>query len=268
MCMFNDTVDDVSSTNLFACLDTTRTRQLLIYSNNVDNKIQSNAMVLPVPHPDSVVFHDMTTVSNFFLDLQKCFYKLPSRGYDSLGWMGANVSKSEKLEVYDVGSYFVSIVPSVNDFSRLQSETFNFQLSINLKKILVNYDSVFGFLVCQLKIGNIEYKPLAYSHRLFNSNELFYPTFHYHFHTSFPSHNHSETEKTIKNDMVDDWDHLIYTPNMVSVNMPVDHIDKSIMNPYFGNIKIGFDFQSQYNDFYRVKITGEHPNKDVIIKCN
>jgi len=254
MCLFNESVEEVHNTSLFACLNNARNRQLLIYSNSVENSNKYNAMVLPVPNPHTITLHDMTSASKFFPDLEKCF-KPPASYARSLG--AKHFDANSKLVVHDVGSYLISIVPSINDFSRLRTETFDFNLSENLKTFLAHYDHNFGYLVCRLKMGNVGYSPIAYSHNVLTPNELFYPTTHY----------HSDKAVVFYDGMEGDWDHNIYAPNMEFVNMPVDSIDKAYVNPYFGNIKIGFDFPNQYNAINRVVVTGNHPNRDVIIRC-
>jgi len=46
MCIINEPVVSIADTKLFASFNNNKTKQLMIYSNKID----SNAMVLPVPN--------------------------------------------------------------------------------------------------------------------------------------------------------------------------------------------------------------------------
>ena len=60
MCIISKEVNAVSKTKLFASLDDTGTRQLTVYSNQVDTDTSDNAMILPVPNPNTVEFVDLS----------------------------------------------------------------------------------------------------------------------------------------------------------------------------------------------------------------
>jgi hypothetical protein len=47
MCIFSYPVDSVTKTNLLVSFNPTTRRQLVVYSNNVANRNQNNAMILP-----------------------------------------------------------------------------------------------------------------------------------------------------------------------------------------------------------------------------
>lgn len=192
MCIITSKVENVSNTKIYASANEDNTRQLTIYSNEVSTKTH-NAMILPVPNPDSVQFHNFETYPSFFEDCEKCFRSIPTR---SAAHLTASFRMNESLPVYKVGSYLASIVPRFEDFMRLDRNLF--ELSNELLSMLSHfYDQRFGFIVCILKKGTHNYHPFAYSHDLLEPSKLFLPTRHYH---------PGEAGATA------DWDHIIYSP--------------------------------------------------------
>lgn len=221
MCIINEEVDDVNSTQIYASLDKSGKRQLTIYSNKIVTE-KDNAMILPVPNPQSVSFVDLSDYTSIFDDFQRSFIKRltlsntsKSRGFPSMNCV------NDTLAVHNVGSYQASIVPSLSDFNKLDKSIFtiNPEVFTILQK---NYSSTFGYIVCKLKKGTHAYHPFAYTHdtymieNQFSLMDLFYnkqkkpllfiPTRHYHTHVHF-SHKNNNSE------FVDDWDHIIYTSN-------------------------------------------------------
>lgn len=201
MCIITETVEKVNATKIFTCFTEDESRQFLVYSNEVDTDSDTNCMVLPVPHPESVEFVNLSTYKRFFDDCEKNFKK--RRAHDMLigrAYAAASLERSvEPLPIHSVGSYLVSIVPTFYDFHRL--DTREFKLSNDLATLLsTTYTSEFGFLVCKLKQGHHAYHPFAYLHRRHSGGLLFIPTLHYH------PHGYGMA-KEVKAD----WDHVIYS---------------------------------------------------------
>lgn len=194
MCIIVGSVKSVKETKLFGM--PAGDRQLTVYKNEVSS-VAENLMILPVPYPESVQFEK---VGKFiFNDLQ--YSMIWATRHESSN-ATLSLSRSASLPVLNVGSYRVSIVPSVADFSRLDSSVF--VLPAELEGMLYReYGSSFGFICCRLKAGVQSYEPLAYSHKRWKRNMLFLPTKHY--------HGHSEEA---------DWDHEVYT---VRTTMDANH---------------------------------------------
>lgn len=199
MCIINEPAQ-VTNTEILVTPNHNNQRQLVVYANKVQTQSLNNAMILPVPHPQTIKLHDLSQYSDIFKDCAKCF---------SSGMMWklnfTNFSESldnEILEVHDCGSYNVSIVPSHRDFHRLNSNYF--QLNSLVGNILKKYyPTNFGFLVCKLKTGSLEkYHPIAYSHQIYQKQKMFVPTRHHHA-------NHEES--------VSHYDHDIYSVNTKSL---------------------------------------------------
>ena len=198
MCIILARVESVSNTQLYISSSKTKERQLVIYTNKVTSP-DSNAMILPVPNPLSVELLNFRHYKDIFEDCQKCF-----RHYDDTRHLyatrslacSASDSHRPVLPVYTIGSYQASIVPSLDDFDRLNTNILrvNPEVASLLRK---TYDSEFGFLVCQLKRGNHQYHPFAYTHSIHSNRLLFVPTLHYHLGEKGSSA---------------DWDHTIYSP--------------------------------------------------------
>jgi hypothetical protein len=198
MCIITSNVKKVDKTRIYVSADANNHRQLTVYSNSVDTLIP-NAMVLPVPNPDSVELLDFSHYKNFFDDLKLSFHTPASE----MRLARSFSNDRARLPIYSVGSYDVTIVPTLDDFYRIDFQRFRIDSGLFdfLQKHYSNEN--FGFLICDLKPGDHEYHPFAYTHHQHRSGRLFVPTMHYHPHSQgFDSESH-----------VADWDHLIYSPS-------------------------------------------------------
>lgn len=229
MCIITGAVRSVKQTLLFVAPSLSfydsnqEPRQLTVYQNTVDT-MQENLMILPVPYPDTVRFErDVMQYATLFEDLHSSLQHPPiTLSAPATRSLSTRSSPATPLPVFDVGSYRVSVVPSVVELDRLNRGVFS--LSEDLKELLHReyaarpplIASPFGFLCCKLRAGAQTYEPLAYSHRRLHVNRLFVPTMHYHAHhgerelygysyfgEEFPTH--------IMHDADPHWDHKVYS---------------------------------------------------------
>ena len=156
-------------------------------------------------------------------------------------------SYTKPLPVFNVGSYKVSIVPHITQFSRLDPREFSIEPDVPnvLYKL---YDDTFGYLICKLREGSHKYHPFAYTHFIHDKRKLFVPTYHYH------SHGHASAHSA-------DWDHDIY-----SVRTDMEHTSKY----KFSNYKLDFEklpsFLGWIKDQKMSKLVRQgswYPNKDL-----
>lgn len=181
MCIMASPVVSVSNTRIFAGSAPGTGRQATVYAMAVQLQTRTgkgNAMILPVPvgaeGSGSIQLIDLTALPDFFMPLDELFRprtrslsKGVSRGMDDV----------DDLEVHKVGSYDVSIVPTVDDVKRLNRAVF--EVSADTENTLrAGYPVGFAFLVAQLRESG-EFHPLAYTHPLVNGR-LFIPTRHEH----------------------------------------------------------------------------------------
>jgi hypothetical protein len=202
MCIILGPVTSVSKTKLFVLPNNDKTRQMTFYSNNVNSE-DTNMMILPVPTggKDSIELHTIS-YRKLFDDLKESVQSTyrPEVYANSYSLRSAAFSSRDTLEVFDHGSYRVSIAPQLEDLLRLDQSVFD--LTPDLYHFFGrHYNREFSFLCCVLKPGLHSYEPLCYSHPLHSSGKLFVPTMHYHVHNG-----RIETD-------VADWDHLIYSTN-------------------------------------------------------
>ena len=300
MCLISDDIETVSDTNILVSTNIDNTRQLVVYSNYINNLSQSNAMVLPVPNPETLKFIDLSNYKNLFNDCNSCFYN-PNADFS----YSTNTNSTKKsLNVFSVGSYQVSVAMNLNQIQNIDKNIFN--LSNGLNEILNKYynKSFFGFIICKLNSGKEKYHPLAYSHKIIDS-KIFIPTKHYHqevkhnqifqgsyidprenifnqnysllnnTHSSYISNNQnfsnnkSSNNKSSNNEYADDWSHSIYLYNINANNNEIIknmNSNEKIWNKktVFNRKKINFDFD-KCNNFEKIKINGNHPNIDLII---
>lgn len=216
-------------------------------------------MILPVLYPQTVKFHDLTNYKKLFDDCKNSF---SSPLYKSI-----NLSKNfttdsiNKLEVFNVGSYQVSLAISLDDIKRVNSNVFT--LSSGCDELLSKeYNNpVFGFIICKLANNKKDYHPFGYSHNIYN-NMLFIPTKHYHSHNNFSYENYVN-----ENIITDDWDHEIYLYNGTAKNN-IDFVNMSNNNDKWtgeNKLKLGyidFDF-GELKHFEKHKINGHQKNIDL-----
>lgn len=299
MCMISQEIKSVASTKLFCGVNENKNRQLTIYANTINNISKNNAMVLPVPFPKSVVFHNLEDYSNFFADCNLCFTN-PLEKMQNLGFGYTNEGITDgKLEVYDIGSYKVSLANSLEDLKKVNTNVF--LLSNGLDEILKKYysNNIFGFIICKLAEGNEKYHPFAYSHNI-SQGKVFIPTRHYHNeninnyynnYDMFSSRNYNENNinnspmfsswsgnfssgsKRNKGDekYADDWDHDIYLYNVdVSSNSQVVKMNtcKEVWNKKVKiNLnKLEFALDKNCRSFQKLNITGNLPNIDIVLE--
>lgn len=191
----------VSQTRLYVSPSANGARQLTVYENAV-NTPTHNAMILPIPHPATVAFHDMSDHPEFFAKLDSQFNRILYPLRASLG------PSRPPLPVVTVGSYRVTVVPTA-DFSLVDSAEFTIPAEIQAHLANRYGPHGYGFLVCRLIKGSHGYHPFAYSHDIQEPGRLFVPT--YHLHDGHPS-------------AFAYWEHTIYSPAT-----PLDSTDEDGM---------------------------------------
>lgn len=199
--------------------------QLTVYSNSVklsrtpfdSNGRPNTAMILPFPmkpgRKNRVRVLNMEQYEGIFEDLNSMFPFYVSNSSESKSY---NLSDdAQKLEVYNIGSYQVSLVPGIKSFDKLQHNTFG--LVPDVKELLKQYYSHnYGFVVCILR-NNAKFHPFAYVHELRKDQKLFVPTRHFHGVNSGQSISDSSFMKfheqgDTKEDISDAWGYTKSTP--------------------------------------------------------
>ncbi|QDU54133.1 hypothetical protein [Aeoliella mucimassa] len=177
MCIFSQPVMSVSSTQIFARA-TSQGTQLLAYQMSYESQ-DENAMILPLPirrpvHEGSLRFVDLSDYDDFFDDLTQGFpFVAPEF---SIGCAAFPDETAEAvLEVFEVGNYIASFVPTLGDFERLDER---FTLSKEIWEQLPEYAN-YGFAVFQLAAGSLKPHPMAFEFEG-PRDSLFFPTLHIH----------------------------------------------------------------------------------------
>jgi hypothetical protein len=253
MCIFNGKVIRVSNTQILVTYSTDGKRQLTVYSNKV-NTADGNAMILPVPHAASVQFHDLSGYPTLFEDCDDCFSSVVRRSLQAAGWgMTDSYNSRNLLRVHDVGSYRASIVPSFDDFDRLDASVFTLSPAIG-DVLRQTYGSEFGYIVCMLRGGNHTYHPFAYSHNVLGST-LFVPTLHEHGHVTGDVGFQAAASEP-------DWDHTIYSfgtdQRWHDRRSWTQKLESALS---MDKLPTGFDYR--IDRMNRMSITGNYPNKDL-----
>jgi hypothetical protein len=284
MCMISLPVDTVSKTKIFVGLNADKTRQLTVYSNFVANKSKLNAMVIPVPYPNLVNFHDFSGNVKFFKDVDKSFVLeqtiLTTKGSRGFSY---DCSLNSTLKVMDVGSYKVSLVPQFSDMCHLNEDYFI--LSEEIKFILGHMysESYWGYIVFILADESKEYHPFGFSHQVIH-NTVYVPTRHFHCHEEQNPYNYKESYRSYfgeifdpnleinlkkQQDNMEDWDHDIYLYNCNSCPDLETMKSKTLQYRFTGDFhfdknKIDFDLQ-ECDQFSKYRIKGRQTNMDIMI---
>lgn len=279
MCIISGEIDKVAKTKIFCALNKSKTRQITVYSNEVNSVVENNLMILPVPFIDTVQFLDLSTYPDFFKDCEKSFYKENvSFSCNMTNSFGSPNFKS--LKVYNVGSYKVSIVEKISDFANLDPKYFHVTQQVVDYLAIHYYSNSIGFLVCKLDKGSKEYHPLAYSHKA-NPLKLFAPTRHYHVHNHvndqvndqyfdninrpmFGSITSSQSINT-EHDLIDDWDHDIYFYNGRFNKNKLSIAQNNTWNNKIKILydKIDFNIDKNCKNFQKISIKGIGKNQDI-----
>lgn len=148
MCIFSKPVHSVSATNLFA-RGLPDGRQHLVYEMKVA-MTQPTAMVLPLPLPpgsseDAVVFTDLSDYAEFFQHMEIGFPEVARGGPVATSMLALPQSN---LRVHEVGKFIASVVPTRDDFGRLDPR---FRLSDSVLDALVE-QADYAFAVFQLQV--------------------------------------------------------------------------------------------------------------------
>jgi hypothetical protein len=269
MCIVSGPVANVNTTKLFAARSANGKRQLTVYSNKVSTHIANNIMILAVPNPTTIKFHDLTNYAKLFTDLENSFPK--SRSFSLEGDM--YLSKGEgRLKVHEVGSYQASIANNLNDLNRLDRSLFyvDDEVIMFLTNTYKSYANI-GFVICRLKQGNHEYHPFAYSHDIHSSNKLFIPTKHYHktssFEGSFGLFGDFMPITSNSHDMIsDDWDHEIYVMNDKITRVANDLKGTARTTSHLAIDKSKIDFELEpFKELSKLRLEGNHLNTDILV---
>ncbi|WP_068265178.1 hypothetical protein [Rubripirellula obstinata] len=137
-----------------------------------------NAMILPLPvkqpsDGESLRFINLKDYDAFFDDLADGF---PFSSPPSIGCSAPfDPASRHDLEVFEVGNYIASFVPTLPDFDLLDSR---FKLPNEIWESIPEYQN-FGFAVFQLAAGSLKPHPMAFEFQSVAS-DLFFPTIHIH----------------------------------------------------------------------------------------
>ena len=174
MCIIADDVKEVSKTKIVSMqtaytLDNGQTiipAQLVIYSANIDSNVSSNAIVLPIYNPgnnsQNIIPIDLLELPDIITNIASKFQTwFPQQHIISWSMNNAFTEQlnSDSLEVFTVGDYKFSVMPSKLDFNRLDRT----QLYINpASKVAIDVHSMdYSFIVYQFyqKDNNIGANP-------------------------------------------------------------------------------------------------------------
>lgn len=246
MCIINAEAE-VKKTKILVGPSSNGQRQFVAYSNQVATSQMNNAMILPVPYPETVKFHDLTNYKQLFTDCENCFPRSASLGQSD----GMYFSAESVLKVHEVGSYQVSICMNLGDFNRIDQSVFT--LNTNVQELLQKHygSHAFGFLVCKLRnsAGLEDYHPLGYSHRIYRKRGyLFVPTRHHHGGANAPEEQES------------DWEHEIYSINTNEFASSGLRASEFVVKLD----RIDFDL-APARTFHRMNLSGRLHNCDVIL---
>lgn len=168
----------VANTSIFA-RRLNEAEQGLVYSMQL-SVAGEVAMILPLPvrpglGDDAVTFVNLERHPRFFGDLLELFY--PPEPARSQAKSRSFTFSLPTLQVFEVGSFEASFVPTPRDFARLDER---FRLPSDIWDRIGGYED-WGFAVFRLKPGKKkQIHPMALRFKTRDSGRLFFPTVHVH----------------------------------------------------------------------------------------
>ncbi len=176
MCIFVAPVIRVSKTRILVA-PLADNKQLIVYENQVTNN-GKNAMILPVPAGTEPIFVDVSRIDVWDACVE-CMPRPEQSPSFGGGFGGASQMSMQQLAVQRVGGYHCSVVPTLQDFSRLSQQHFS-SVPANITQVLeTNYGVGFHFVVCVFD-GTVAAHPIAYISSRLAGGKLFIPTRHAH----------------------------------------------------------------------------------------
>jgi hypothetical protein len=142
---------------------------------------QPTAMILPLPtelkaREDSIKFIALDGYQDFFDDLASGFPAVQQLSIGCAENGSKSVRAADDLQVYEVGEFVASFVPTLDDFSRLDSQ---FVIPNSTWAKLPQYLD-YGFAVFQLKALSGKPHPMAFEFASRWNDQVFFPTVHIH----------------------------------------------------------------------------------------
>lgn len=177
MCCFAGPVRSVSDTKIFARL-TDRATQYIAYQMQFESD-ERNAMILPIPTylgatEAAVKFIDLSDFDDLFQKLARAF---PALGPLPMARIAAsNQAAAGNLAVHQVGNFEASVVPTLEDFQRLDPR---FVLPVETWQKIPQYRD-YSFVVFQLEQLSGKPHPMAFEFETRMPDQLFFPTVHIH----------------------------------------------------------------------------------------
>jgi hypothetical protein len=143
MCFITNKINYISNIQTLVHINEL-SEQLTIYSVCIDNYNQDNYMILPVPNPKPLDFLNIDINIINQLTQHNCFNNIL-----------CNYNNIEILESYNELMIFLKQTFVIN----------------KCYQELKNYSNkLWGFIVCKLNIGNYQYIPLCYKHKMIVSH--------------------------------------------------------------------------------------------------
>jgi hypothetical protein len=251
MCCFSLPVKSVSATKIFARMSEDA-RQFVVYSMNLD-AAQPLAMVLPIPvaagsGEDAVRFISLQSYSRFFEDLYLAFVPPPPDSESTLARRPMPAA-ARPLQVFQVGSFEASFVPTIGDFGRLDER---FRLPKDAFAKLPDYKT-YGFAVFKLKAGEQTVHPMAFEFPTSLKSRLFFPTVHIH---------DGEVHQTAH------FDHSLYCQSTHNLRLKMLSWEESPKPAgQFMDIKKADGIVLPDEHCYKLEIAGMHENKDTFVNA-
>lgn len=195
-------------------------KQLTIYENQVSlhsaTPVEGSAMILPVPAGMIQLLDLSASCSAEFPQVFGCLKRtfptvrarFPANKLKLLRSLPPRASM--KLAVKEIGNYFVSVAPCLEDIALI--DPLRFQVPQGIQQVLsTKYgDGNWSFVICRFKSAEVRPHPIGYVHERSQDGRLFVPTRHAHGsesdHKSIPSWLMGQ----LRPDQHDDWDHELY----------------------------------------------------------
>lgn len=153
----------VRNTRIYVSPSSHNQNQLTLYTTEVNTLFDEGYLILPVPYPHTIRFHDCRSTLHFLDSLEDVF-----------SYRGRHIPKARSRETESQLFEDITIIHSLDEFCQLNQRDHILPTSVVSHLSTIYSEHYWGFLLCSLRCGSFVYEPLCYSHRMIDDN-LFLP---------------------------------------------------------------------------------------------
>lgn len=150
--------------------------QVTVYKTEINTPFDEGYMILPVPYPESVIFHHPDQPHPHHSIPYLDFLDRVERAFDD---RERPHTFPRPIDLNKVASYRrIKIIDSIDELRELNRRDAILHDSVVNRLAEIYHQPYWGFILCKLQQGSFVYEPICYTHRLIGQ-DLFLPALIY-----------------------------------------------------------------------------------------